>query len=85
MTESRQDYLVVFSPSGRRGRFAEGTPLLEAARSLGVDIDSVCGGRALCGRCQVSVSEGEFPKHGIVSSVDHLSEAGDAEMAYGAP
>jgi len=83
MTESRQDYLVVFSPSGRRGRFAEGTPLLEAARSLGVDIDSVCGGRALCGRCQVSVSEGEFPKHGIVSSEDHLSEAGDAEMAYG--
>jgi len=83
MTESRQDYLVVFSPSGRRGRFAEGTPLLEAARSLGVDIDSVCGGRALCGRCQVSVSEGEFPKHGIVSSEDHLSEAGAAEMAYG--
>lgn len=83
MTESRQDYLVVFSPSGRRGRFAEGTPLLEAARSLGVDIDSVCGGRALCGRCQVAVSEGEFPKHGIVSSEDHLSEAGDAEMAYG--
>lgn len=83
MTESRQDYLVVFSPSGRRGRFAEGTALLEAARSLGVDIDSVCGGRALCGRCQVAVSEGEFPKHGIVSSEDHLSEAGDAEMAYG--
>ena len=83
MTESRPDYLVVFSPSGRRGRFAEGTPLLEAARSLGVDIDSVCGGRALCGRCQVAVSEGEFPKHGIVSSEDHLSEAGDAEMAYG--
>jgi len=83
MTESRQDYLVVFSPSGRRGRFAEGTPLLEAARSLGVDIDSVCGGRALCGRCQVSVSEGEFPKHGIVSSEDHLSEAGEAERAYG--
>lgn len=82
MTESRPDYLVVFSPSGRRGRFAEGTPLLEAARSLGVDIDSVCGGRALCGRCQVSVSEGEFPKHGIISSEGHLSEAGDAEIAF---
>ena len=44
---------VVFTPSGRRGRFPIGTPVLEAARKLGVDIDSVCGGRGLCGRCQV--------------------------------
>jgi uncharacterized 2Fe-2S/4Fe-4S cluster protein (DUF4445 family) len=52
--------LVVFMPSGKRGNFPVGTPLLQAARSLGVDIDSVCGGRALCGRCQVLVAEGEF-------------------------
>ena len=45
-----------------------GTPLLQAARSLGVDIDSVCGGRALCGRCQVLVMEGEFAKHGVSSN-----------------
>ena len=64
---SEADALVVFTPSGKRGRFALGTPLLQAARSLGVDVDSVCGGRALCGRCQVLVMEGEFPKHG-----DHL-------------
>ena len=38
--------LVVFTPSGKRGRFPVGTPLLTAARKLGVDIDSVCGGRA---------------------------------------
>src|SRR5581483_12491125 len=44
MTDS--DALVVFTPSGKRGRFALGTPLLQAARSLGVDVDSVCGGRA---------------------------------------
>ncbi|MDH3597692.1 MAG: 2Fe-2S iron-sulfur cluster-binding protein, partial [Rhodospirillales bacterium] len=53
------DAFVVFTPSGRRGRFALGTPLLEAARSLGVDIDSVCGGRGLCGRCQITLGEGE--------------------------
>ena len=35
---------VVFTPSGRRGTFRLGMPLLEAARTLGVDIDSVCGG-----------------------------------------
>jgi uncharacterized 2Fe-2S/4Fe-4S cluster protein (DUF4445 family) len=62
---SRHDPLVVFTPSGKRGRFAIGTPLLAAARTLGVDIDSVCGGRAICGRCQVLVAEGEFAKHGV--------------------
>ena len=76
------DALVVFTPSGRRGRFAVGTPLLKAARSLGVDIDSVCGGRGICGRCQCVVSEGEFPKHGIVSTLEHLSPVGPVEERY---
>ena len=44
-----------------------GTTVLDAARRLGVDLDSVCGGRGICGRCQVEVSEGEHAKHGIVS------------------
>jgi uncharacterized 2Fe-2S/4Fe-4S cluster protein (DUF4445 family) len=74
--------LVVFTPSGRRGRFPVGTPVLQAARSLGVDIDSVCGGRGICGRCQVLVSEGEFPKHGLTSKPDHLSPFGKVEEEY---
>ncbi len=78
------DALVVFTPSGRRGRFAKGTPLLQAARELGVDVDSVCGGRALCGRCQVTLSEGEFAKHGITSRAGHLSEINAAEQRYAA-
>ena len=68
------DPLVVFTPSGRRGRFPRGTPLLRAARQLGVDLDSVCGGRGICTRCQVRPGEGEFAKHGIVSSPDSLAE-----------
>jgi len=76
------DALVVFSPSGKRGRFPVGTPVLQAARSLGVDIDSVCGGRAMCGRCQVTVAEGEMSKHGIVSRATHLSETGEAEARF---
>jgi uncharacterized 2Fe-2S/4Fe-4S cluster protein (DUF4445 family) len=78
----RQDALVVFSPSGKRGRFSIGTPVLEAARSLGVDIDSVCGGRAMCGRCQVDVTEGELSKHGIVSRAENLSMAGQVEQRF---
>ena len=74
------DSLVVFTPSGRRGRFPSGTPLLAAARRLGVDLDSVCGGRGICTRCQIRVSEGEFAKHGIVSAPDHLTEPTDREQ-----
>ncbi len=79
---SHRDPLVLFMPSGKRGRFAAGTPVLDAARQLGVYVESVCGGRATCGRCQISVQQGHFAKHGIVSSVDHLSEVGPKEERY---
>ena len=55
---------------------------MQAARSLGVDIDSVCGGRAMCGRCQVTVAEGELAKHGIVSRADNLSGTSDVEHRF---
>jgi uncharacterized 2Fe-2S/4Fe-4S cluster protein (DUF4445 family) len=77
-----RDPLVVFTPSGKRGNFPVGTPLLQAARSLGVDIDSVCGGRGLCGRCQVLVAEGEFAKHGVSSSSASLSPFSEPEMRF---
>ncbi len=77
---SAADALVVFMPSGKRGRFEMGTPLLAAARTLGVDIDSVCGGRALCTRCQVLIAEGEFAKHNVRSSAQNLSAMSAAEQ-----
>jgi len=78
------DAAIVFTPSGLRGRFPLGTPVLQAARALGVDVDSVCGGRGICGRCQVTQVEGEFAKHGIVSRTDHLSAFSEVEQAYSA-
>ncbi|MDG0970660.1 MAG: ASKHA domain-containing protein [Porticoccaceae bacterium] len=74
---------VVFTPSGRRGSFPVNTPLLHAARVLGVDIDSVCGGRGLCGRCQIVCAEGSFAKHQIDSHSSHLSEVCATEIKYG--
>ncbi len=73
---------VVFTPSGKRGRFPHGTSVLDAARSSGVDLDSVCGGRGLCGRCQVEAGTGHFAKFGIESAPDHLSPAGEKEARY---
>jgi uncharacterized 2Fe-2S/4Fe-4S cluster protein (DUF4445 family) len=49
-----RDHIVVFTPSGRRGNFKAGTTVLQAARNLGVDLDSICGGRGICGRCQIA-------------------------------
>src|SRR5260370_17231502 len=80
-----RDPPVVCTPSGTRGSFPVGTPLLQAARSLGVDIDSVCGGRGLCGRCQVLVAEGEFAKHGVSSSSASLSPFSEPEKRYSRP
>jgi uncharacterized 2Fe-2S/4Fe-4S cluster protein (DUF4445 family) len=79
---SSADALVVFAPSGKRGRFPVGTPVLTAARRLGVDIDSVCGGRAICGRCQVTVSEGQFAKFQVTSRSTHLTGIGAEERQY---
>ena len=76
------DALVVFTPSGRRGRFPVGTGVLDAARALGVDVDSVCGGRGLCGRCRVVPGFGEFAKHGIRSLADHVGPETRSEARY---
>ncbi|MEL7349655.1 MAG: drug:proton antiporter, partial [Pseudomonadota bacterium] len=74
--------LVIFMPSGKRGRFDIGTPVLTAARQLGVDLDSVCGGRGICSKCQVEPSFGQFPKHGLTVSEDALSPWNAVEARY---
>jgi len=77
-----KDPLVIFTPSGKRGHFPVGTPILTAARQLGVDLDSVCGGRGICSKCQVTPSFGEFPKHGVTVSETALSEWNAVEERY---
>ena len=73
---------VLFLPSGKRGEFPKHSRLLDAARTLGVDIDSVCGGRGLCGRCQISCMSGTFQKHEMVSSPEHLSPLVATEIKF---
>ncbi|MWB77465.1 DUF4445 domain-containing protein [Pseudooceanicola sp. 216_PA32_1] len=77
-----QDPLVIFTPSGKRGRVPAGTPVLSAARQLGVDLDSVCGGRGICSKCQITPSYGDFPKHGVTVREDALTEWNAVEARY---
>jgi uncharacterized 2Fe-2S/4Fe-4S cluster protein (DUF4445 family) len=76
------DPLVIFTPSGKRGRVARGTKVLDAARSLGVDLDSVCGRRGVCSKCQVAPSFGTHAKHGITVAQDALSPVNAVEERY---
>ncbi len=58
------DPTLTFQPSGRRGMAAIGQDLLSAARSLGVEIESSCGGKGTCKKCRVlieSAAEGTSP------------------------
>ena len=76
------EHRVVFTPSGIMSAVEEGTTVLDAARLAGVDIDSVCGGRGLCGRCQVAPGTGHFAKWGLTSSDEALSTPGATELDY---
>ncbi len=74
------DHTIIFQPSGRRGQVPEGTTILDAARRLGVGIEAVCGEQLVCGKCRVKVMEGNFPKEGITSSMNHLSGLDEKEI-----
>jgi len=73
---------IVFTPSGLGAEVAAGTTVLQAARDLGVDLDSVCGGRGICGRCQVAVTPGSYPKWAIEQDESSLTAFNETEAAY---
>jgi uncharacterized 2Fe-2S/4Fe-4S cluster protein (DUF4445 family) len=68
-----EKHLLILMPSGRRGWVEHGTPILDAARGMGVEIESICGGRLTCGKCRVTI------EHGITSEDAHLSPPSEEE------
>ena len=68
-----KDAMVIFQPSGRRGKVPKGVSLIEASRLLGVDIEALCGEQRVCGKCKVRVEEGNFEKYSIRSGMSHVS------------
>lgn len=82
MSEQEKIVQIVFTPSGKRGEIAAGKSVLDAAQQLGVDLDTVCGGRGICDRCQIDHSVGEFAKFKIHSEADHLSLRSVSEKEF---
>lgn len=81
MTDSHR---MVLMPSGRQGDIPHNTTVLEAARQLGVEIESICGGKQTCGKCLIAHELGQFQKHGITSVAENLTEPDATEHAYAA-
>ncbi len=82
MNEVSPTVQVVFTPTGKRGEIVRGKSVLEAAQQLGVDLDTVCGGRGICDRCQIDHSIGEFAKFRIHSNAGNLSPPSASENEY---
>ena len=72
--------LVVFEPSGKRGYIEDGRTLLEAAQELGEDIESICGGKGVCGKCLVKFDKESCARYGIESGGQPLSPPTEKEI-----
>ena len=49
---------VVYMPEGKRTEAEIGMNLLDVSKRIGVDIESICGGKGTCGKCRVIVDRG---------------------------
>lgn len=72
-------YTAIFQPAGCRGKVSESQTVLEAARKLGIDIETPCGGAQMCGKCKVKIEEGFFSSVGITSGSKNLSPVSEQE------
>jgi uncharacterized 2Fe-2S/4Fe-4S cluster protein (DUF4445 family) len=74
-------FTVTFQPSGRRGSAAAGQDLLSLARSLGVEIESTCGGKGSCKKCRVHLESA--PETLSAPSIVEEQALGAAALAAG--
>jgi uncharacterized 2Fe-2S/4Fe-4S cluster protein (DUF4445 family) len=79
---SKQQFTIVFQPSGLRGKITDGATILDAARRLGAGLESVCGGKGVCGKCKVRIEEGYFAMYGIHSSIDAVTSREEANEKF---
>ncbi len=82
MSGAKKTHRLILMPSGKRGEVPSGTTLLDGAAQLGVELESICGGRQTCGRCLIEPEFGEFPKHKICSEPDNLTAPDEIERQY---
>ena len=62
-----ESYEVRFPPNENTIEVESGTTLMEDAEKAGVHINNLCGGKGVCGRCRVQITNGKIraDKHSI--------------------
>lgn len=60
VSNARKTIIVDLQPVGRRAEISGDQTLLDAAQSVGVELQSVCGGAGTCGHCKVRLVAGEL-------------------------
>jgi len=59
------EHTIIFTPSGVRAKAQDGQSVYDVALRNGVDIQSICGGKGLCQRCQIEIEPGKHAKFNI--------------------
>jgi len=58
--KAKKTCTVRFEPAGLQVEVPVGTVLLDAAHRAGVYLNSICGGDGYCGKCKITIDEGQF-------------------------
>mgnify|MGYP001098462111 CR=1 FL=1 len=73
---------VIFQPEGKHARVKPSYSILEAAKLVGADLLSICGGLGECGKCRVIVEKGKENAGSITETEKvHLSPT-ELSMGY---
>ncbi len=49
---------ITFLPDKKNIKVNEGTTILEALESIGININTPCGGKGICGKCKILINKG---------------------------
>lgn len=67
-------HTLIFTPSGLKATAQTDETVYDVALRAGVDIQSICGGKGLCKRCQVELEPGTHAKFGITATENSLKK-----------
>jgi len=85
MSKSGSKKRVMFLPAAISGEVAIGTNILDAARELGVGLESICGGTGTCSKCKCEILKGTFDDSGREISMGSMVTVGAAHGVHSAP
>lgn len=72
-------HTLIFTPSGLQTTAQDGETVYDVGLRSGVDIQSICGGKGLCKRCQIEIDTGKHAKFKIEVSEENYSKLSPTE------